>query len=219
MEIDPTQLAVKDRYKLLIGAFVPRPIGLVSTVSPDGRHNLAPFSFFTPVGSNPMTVLFCPANRPDGGEKDSLRNAKPEAEGGTGELVVNLAVEGYASRVAGAGEALPYGESEFDLVGLTPAPSRHVRAPRVAESPLAFECRTLQVVRTNPGAAGGGNLVLAEVVWLHAHPEIVDERRRVDPDLLAAIGRMGGLEYCRTRDRFSLPVGRAALERLDPTGD
>lgn len=217
MHIDPTRLEVSERYKLLVGSVVPRPIGLVSTVSPDGRPNLAPFSFFTAVGSNPMTMLFCPANRPDGGDKDTLRNALPEAEGGTGEFVVNLAVEAYANLVAAAAEGLPYGESEFELTGLTTAPCGLVRPPRVAESPISFECRTKQVIRTNPGQPGGGNVVLGEVLLVHLADGLLDERLHVDPDLLAAVGRMGGLTYCRTRERFSLPVGREALE-LPPLG-
>src|ERR1051325_3658365 len=100
MEIDPAKIALENRYKLLIGCIVPRPIAFVSTISPDGRLNLAPFSFFNGVGSDPMTLLFCPANKPDGSEKDSLRNAKPIAEGGLGEFVVNLASEPYATKVA-----------------------------------------------------------------------------------------------------------------------
>ena len=93
--------------------------------------------------------------------------------------------------------------------------SRVVAPPRVAESPVAFECRTLQVVRTNPGAPGGGNLVLGEVVFIHVDDALLDEAWHVDPDKLRAIGRMGGPEYCRTRDRFALPRGRAALSERD----
>lgn len=212
MELDPSQLVAPDRYKLLIGCIVPRPIALVSTCSPAGRLNLAPFSFFCGVGSNPMTLLFCPANKPDGSEKDSLRNAKPVAEGGAGEFVVNVASTAYATKVAAAAEPLGYGESEFELAGLTPAPSRLVKAPRVAESPVAFECRTLSVVRTNAGRALGGNIVLGEVVHVFVRDDLINERLHTDPAKLDAIGRMGGLTYCRTRDRFEMPMGRAALE-------
>jgi flavin reductase (DIM6/NTAB) family NADH-FMN oxidoreductase RutF len=212
MDLDPLSLAVADRYKLLIGCIVPRPIAFVSTASLDGRLNLAPFSFFNGVGSDPLALLFCPANKADGSEKDSLRNAKPVAEGGTGEFVVNVATETYATRVAAAAEPLPYGESEFDLVGLTPAPSVRVRPPRVAESPVAFECRTLQVVRLNPGVAAGGNIVIGEVVRIHLAEGLVNERFHVDPAHLAAIGRMGGRGYCRTRDRFEMPMGVEALD-------
>lgn len=212
MEFDPADLTVAERYKLLIGAVTPRPIAFVSTIAPDGAHNLAPFSFFNAVGSNPMTVLFCPANTPEGGEKDSLRNAKPTDEGGTGEFVVNVATHELARRVAGAAEPLPLGESEFDLVGLTPAPSRVVRAPRVGESPVSFECRTTRVIRTNPGEPGGGNIVIGEVVFIHVRDGLVNDRFHVDMAAVDSIGRMGGTAYCTTRDRFDLPAGRAALE-------
>jgi len=82
---------------------------------------------------------------------------------------------------------------------------------RFAESPIAFECRTLQVIRTNPGKPSGGNIVIGEVVWVHADPAIIDERLRIDPERLQAVGRMGGMEYTHTRDRFALPWGAAAL--------
>ncbi|MHC4128634.1 MAG: flavin reductase family protein [Planctomycetota bacterium] len=213
MEISPDDLSPRERYKLMIGCVVPRPIALVSTVSADGRFNLAPFSFFNGVGSNPMTVMFCPANRPDdGGDKDTLRNCKPSEEGGVGQFVVNAAVEAYRHRVAAAAEALDYGDSEFELVGLTPAPSRVVKPPRVAEAPWAFECETVQVIRTNPGVPGGGNAVLGRVVHVWARDDVVNERLIVDPEALGAVGRMGGFSYCTTRDRFEMPVGRPALE-------
>lgn len=213
MELDPQQLAPPDRYKLLIGAIVPRPIALVSTISPDGASvNLAPFSFFAGVGSNPMTLLFCPVNNADGSEKDTLRNAKPADEGGTGEFVVNVASEPYARRVAAAAEPLAYGTSEFELAGLTPASCARVRAPRIAESPVSFECATLQVIRTNPGVPGGGNIVLGRVVHIHARDGLLNERLHTDPQQLAAFGRMGGLSYCTTRQRFELPMGARALE-------
>ena len=212
IDIDPSSISVAERYKLLIGAVAPRPIAFVSTVSPDGAPNLAPYSFFNAVGSNPMTMLFCPANTPEGGEKDSLRNAKPVDEGGVGEFVVNIASASMARQVAGAAEALEYGESEFDLVGLTPAPSVAVAPPRVAEAPVAFECVTDRVIRTNPGEPGGGNVVIGRVVRAHAAPGLVNERMHVDPAALDSIGRMGGAAYCFTRERFELPVGRDALE-------
>jgi flavin reductase (DIM6/NTAB) family NADH-FMN oxidoreductase RutF len=212
MEIRPQDLAVRDRYKLLIGTIVPRPIAVVSTLSPDGATNLAPFSFFCGVGSNPMTLAFCPGNKADGSEKDTLRNCSPEEEGGTGEFVVNVATEAWARQMAAAAEELPHGVSEFDLTRLTPVAGRVVAPPRVAESPVAFECRTLQVIRTNPGVAAGGNLVLGEVVFVHLDDELINDRWHVDAERLSAVGRMGGADYCRTRDRFSMPRGRAAIE-------
>jgi flavin reductase (DIM6/NTAB) family NADH-FMN oxidoreductase RutF len=211
MERSPNGLTVAERYKLLIGCITPRPIAVVGTVSPDGRPNLAPFSFFAGVGSNPMTVLFCPANTDAGEEKDTLRNAKPVGEGGTGEFVVSVATEEIIRRVAAAAEPLPYGQSEFELAGLSPEPAAVVRAPRVRESPIALECRTLQVIRTNPGAPAGGNIVLGEVVHVFVRDDLVNERMHID-QALGTVGRMGGTSYCRTRDRLDIPMGRRALE-------
>lgn len=214
MDFDPARLAQADRYKLLIGAIVPRPIAFVSTISPDGRLNLAPFSFFAGVASEPMSVLFCPANRPDGGEKDTLRNALPPEEGGVGEFVVNTASESYERLMAACAEPLPYGESEFDFAGLSPVPSSVVRPPRVGEAPLSFECRTMQVIRLAPGVPGGGNIVIGRVVHVHAREGVVNERFHTDPVALRAIGRMGGIGYSRTADpvhRFEMPMGAQAL--------
>ncbi len=218
MEFSPDSLALADRYKLLIGCVVPRPIAFVSTISLEGKLNLAPFSFFNGVGANPMTIIFCPANRPDGSEKDTLRNCKPISEGGTGQFVVNAAVEEYAREIAAAAEPLPFGESEFDLTGLETVPSVHVKPPRVARTPWCFECETIQVVRTNPGAPSGGNIVIGKVIHIHIADHLVNERWHVDAGRLRAIGRMGGLGYTRTTDRFEMPMGKRALGIPDPIG-
>ncbi|MCE7974775.1 MAG: flavin reductase family protein [Leptolyngbya sp. PLA1] len=208
MELDPAELTQPERYKLLIGGITPRPIALVSTVAPSGVRNLAPFSFFAGVGSNPMTLLFCPANNDKGEEKDTLRNCKPRHEGGTGEFVVCVVPRALVAQAALAAEPLPPEESEFDLTGLTPAPSVAVAPPRVAESPLAYECVTEQVIRTNPGARGGGNIVIGRVVRVHAHDGVINDRLHIDPAVLDTVGRMGGLTYCTTRERFEQRMGR-----------
>lgn len=215
MELDPRSLDIADRYKLLIGGIVPRPIAFVSSRSTDihgGRLNLAPFSFFAGVSSNPMTILFCPSNKPDGSDKDTLRNVLPVAEGGRGEFVVNIVSHAFARQMAACAEELPFGEPEFDLSGLTTRASVKVDPPGVAESLLSLECVTQRVLRMNPGAPGGGNIVIGEVVWVHAADGLVNERHHVDPALLDAVGRMGGMGYCTTRDRFEMPMGRRALE-------
>jgi flavin reductase (DIM6/NTAB) family NADH-FMN oxidoreductase RutF len=180
--------------------------------TPEGAYNLAPFSFFSAVGSNPMTMLFCPATKADGSDKDTLKNSVPREEGGTGQFVVNVATEDYARQVAAAAEMLPHGESEFDLTGLTPLPSTKVRPPRVAESPISFECETVHVLRTAPGEPASGNIVMGRVVCMHIDEALINEQFHVDAAGLKAIGRMGGPEYCRTRDRFKMPRGREALK-------
>jgi flavin reductase (DIM6/NTAB) family NADH-FMN oxidoreductase RutF len=206
VEISPAELSGTERYKLLIGGILPRPIAVVSTVDGEGRPNLAPFSFFNGIGSDPMTLLFCPSNKPDGAEKDSLRNADA-----SGEFVVNVAPDRIIEKVAAAAEPLPAGQSEFEFAGLDPAPSRVVAPPRLSVSPLSYECRTLQVLRLNPGVSGGGNVVIGEVVHVFVEDDLIDERYRIDPAGLDLVGRMGGFEYARTRDRFRVRAGAAAL--------
>ena len=87
-----------------------------------------------------------------------------------------------------------------------------VEPPRLAESPWSFECETVQIIRTNPGVPGGGNIVVGRVMHVFVRDDLVNERMHIDPTKLAAIGRMGGLGYCRTGDRFEMPMGRDALE-------
>jgi len=225
MHLDPAHLSQPDRYKLLIGGIVPRPIAFVSTISKSGALNLAPFSFFAGVASEPMSLLFCPANNADGSIKDTLRNiaegspdfAPSSAAGdwpGGGEFVVNIVSEAFERQMAACAEPLPYGHSEFDLAGLTPAPSTIVAPPRVAQSPLSFECRALRIIRLAPGAPAGGNIILGQIVHIHAADGLISDRYHVDPGMLTAIARMGGSGYVRTSDpttRFEMPNGRAAL--------
>lgn len=215
-ELDPAELSAKDRYKLIIGCVTPRPIAFVSSVSPDGRTNLAPFSFFNAAGADPMTLLFCPVTTPEGGDKDTLRNVALPEEGGVGQFVVNVAVEAYARQVSAAAAELPYGDSEFDMAGFTPAPSRVVKPPRVEESPVSFECETTHVIRLAPGVPTSGTIVVGEVVHVWIREDLVNERLHVDPERLQTIGRMGGAAYCRTRDRFDLVRGEEALRSEPP---
>jgi len=214
MEFDPADLPVALRYNLMIGTIVPRPIAVVGTASPDGRPNVAPFSFFMGCGSNPMCLVVSVANPPGGaGEKDTLRNAKPVEEGGTGVFTVSVATEDTLARIVACAEPLPYGESEFDLAGLTPTWGTKVRAPRVRESPVSYECRTRQLVRMAPGVEGASTLIIGEVVHVHLDDALAHERYHIDPAKLRAVGRMGGPDYCTTRERAPLPYGRGALAK------
>lgn len=211
MEIDPASLTAGERYNLLTGVVIPRPIAFVSTVSPDGRTNLAPYSFFTGAGAAPMALVFCPTTRDDGGDKDTLRNLLPPEEGGVGEFVVNAAVIEHAREINAAAANLPADESEFDLTGLTPLPSALVRPPRVAEAPVSFECRTIRVVRLAPGVPTSGVVVIGEVVHIWIDEALVGERMHVDPLLLAPLARLAGGAYTRLHDTFSMARGVEAL--------
>ncbi len=217
---DATELDAAARYKYLIGGIAPRPIAVVGTRSSAGVPNVAPFSFFAGVGSTPWSLLFCPANQsaPGGPEKDSLANAKPKSEGGTGVFSVSVAAAAIIRQVVATSEPLPPEADEFDAAGLASMECDRIAAPRVAQSPLAFECITRSVTRLAPGVPGGANIVVGEVVRVHVRDGVWQDRHRVDPVALDAIGRMGGLTYCTTTDRFELPMGLAALTSPLPRG-
>lgn len=198
MVIDPEAAGTQNIYKLMIGIIVPRPIAFVSTLSADGVRNLAPFSFFTAVSANPPVIAFSPMVRgSDGQQKDTLRNIEE-----TREFVVNIVSEGFAEQMNLCSGEYPPEVDEFALSALTPVASDLVKPPRVAESKAQMECRLVQVVHVSPKPLGG-SIVLGEVVRFHVSEAVLDGYR-VDPDLLNAIGRMGGPTYVRTGDRFNL---------------
>ncbi|MFZ0745808.1 MAG: flavin reductase family protein [Terracidiphilus sp.] len=199
---DPAACESRQMYKLMTGIIVPRPIALVSTVDSHGVANLAPFSFFTGVGSVPPTVLFCPTLRAHPGteadqRKDTLRNVEE-----THEFVVNVVSEAIAAGANAAAAEVAPEVDEFQLAGLTPLASEVVRAARVAESPAQMECRLLQIIYTRH-VPGGGVIVLGEVVRFHVREDLFDDFR-VDPGGLDAVGRMAGNTWVRTRDRIEL---------------
>lgn len=198
-EIDVADMTEHQRERLLLWSVVPRPIAMVSTVSPDGAINLAPFSYYTAVGYDPMALLFCAGKRSDGTEKDSCRNARPPAEGGTGEFTVNVLVEDLSAAATTSAQPLPHGESEYELANLKPIPGTRVRSPRVDGSPIALECRTTAVV-----PVGNHFVVIGEVVHVTAESGMVDDTGfHVDLDKLGPVGRMGAADYVRTADRFA----------------
>jgi flavin reductase (DIM6/NTAB) family NADH-FMN oxidoreductase RutF len=201
LAIDPAQQATRDIYKLMTGIIVPRPVALVSTIDRNGTANVAPFSFFSGVGSAPPTLLFCPVLRPDIGSlsarKDSLRNVEE-----TGEFVANVVSEALAEAANATAAEVPPEVDEFQLAGLTPIPSEIVKPPRVAESPVQMECKLLQVIYTAK-RAGGGVIVLGEIVRFHVREDLFDNFR-VDATGLDAVGRMAGNTWVRTQDRVEL---------------
>ena len=198
LSINPADHQVQEIYKLMVGLIVPRPVALVSTVDRDGVPNAAPFSFFSGVGSNPPTVLFCPSLRSSGDHrKDTLRNVEQ-----TGEFVINIVSSAIAAAANATAADVGPEVDEFQLSGLTPIPSEVVRPPRVAESPAQMECKLLEIVFTKQ-APGAGVIVLGEIVRLHIRADL-EQNFRIDPEKLDAVGRMAGNTWVHTRERFDL---------------
>lgn len=199
LESQPDALPWRSVYKLLTGAIVPRPIGWISSIDGQGRPNLAPFSFFNVVSANPPHVLFCPGVRESNGmAKDTLYNVHE-----TGEFVVNIVTEDLAEAMNITAADVPPGEDEFALAGLTPASSYAVRAPRVAESPIHFECRLSQIVEISD-QPGGGRIVIGRVVHIHVEDEFLIGSDKIDIPKLRPIGRLAGAAYTRVNDVFEL---------------
>jgi flavin reductase (DIM6/NTAB) family NADH-FMN oxidoreductase RutF len=198
LAFDPAKHSPGEIYKLMIGAIVPRPIALVSSVDEANVRNLAPFSYFTACSSNPPVVVFCPILRPlPPTAKDTLRNIMA-----TREFVVNIVSEEFVERMNATAATVGPEVDEFALSGLTPIASDLIKPARVAESQVQMECRLLQIVQVSD-KPGGGSLVLGEVKRFHVNQDLI-ENFRIDPDKLRAVGRMAGSTYVRTTDRFDL---------------
>lgn len=199
MIIDPAKQDLRANYKLLIGSVVPRPIAFVSTVDADGAPNLAPFSFFTGAVPAPPTVVFAPLRRfSDGQEKDTIRNIRA-----TGEFVVNVVTEGLVERANDTAVEFAPDVDEFAETGLSTAPCEVVSAPRVAESPVSMECRLTQIVDLGAEEAGGGALVIGEVVRFHVRDDLLEDGR-IDTGLMKPVGRLAGAEYTKLGERFTI---------------
>lgn len=198
VSLDFATLPPQDRYKLLIGAIVPRPIAFVSTVNAQGVGNLAPFSFFTGVSSNPPCLVFAVTRKSDGGKKDTLRNIEA-----TKSFVVNTVSEWMAEPMNQASGDYPYGVDEMSKVGLTALPSIKVKAPRVKEAAVQMECVLHQLVEIGDGQPGSSTLVIGQIVMMHVLNEAYDQGK-IRIEALQPIARLAGTGYSRQGEIFHL---------------
>lgn len=196
IELDLEHADADRAYPLLISLVTPRPIAFVTTLSPEGKINAAPFSFFNVLGAQPPIVAFAPGDRDNGTPKDTALNIRA-----THEFVVNLVDESIAQAMNKCAASLPYGENELVHAGLTTAPSSLVKPPRIVEAPASLECvewGTLQI--------GNNRVIIGVVKRLHLREELYDaEKKRVRSEKFQVIGRMAAPHwYCHTRDRFEM---------------
>lgn len=198
MKTFTTDGAFADNYKFLIGSIIPRPIAVISTLNVDGSNNLAPFSFFTAVSASPMIVAFSPMIRSsDASFKDTVKNILRERQ-----FVVNFCTEDNYKQVNLASTELATGEDEYVFSGLTPIESQVVRARRMKESPVHFECelRDMLCYGTHPGA---GSLITGEVKLVHVDESIM-ENGKILTNRLKAVGRGAGNDWFKTDHIFEL---------------
>ncbi len=190
----------REVYQLLTRVVAPRPIAFVSSLDPEGGGNLAPFSFFSMGGLNPPSLVFCPVNTRDGFVKDTVRNIET-----TGEFVVNVVTRSMAEAMNQASWTYPPESDEFDEVGFTRAASDLVAPPRVAESPVAIECRLHRILRHGEGALAS-NYIIGEALKVHVDEAVMDAGSP-DARKLDLVGRLGADWYVHVEPEslFELP--------------
>ncbi|CAN7701373.1 flavin reductase family protein [Bosea sp. LjRoot237] len=204
---DFAALTPRERYKLLIGAVVPRPIALVTTVDRAGIVNAAPFSFFNCLSADPAILALGVEYRPTGAQKDTGRNVRE-----TLAFTVNIVSDALVAGMNVCAVPFEPGTDELAEAGLTAMPGEKVPCPWIGEAPAAFECRH----HTTLGIGNSREIILGEVVYAHFRADTVNERLHVDPAALDAVGRMGGQGYATTRDYFDLPTLSVDDWKADP---
>ena len=204
MIVSPSDLSHSELYGILLNSVAPRPIAWVSTISASGELNLAPFSFFNAVCVDPPLLAFAPGLRaprqPEVGHgeaKDTLRNVRE-----TREFVVNIVTYELAEAMNLTSGEYDASVNEFEVAKVTPAPSKIVRPPRVAESPVSFECRLHQILDFSQRPTSS-SLVIGQVVSIHLDDAHIKDGK-LDRNSLDLIGRMGGIQYTRTTQRFEM---------------
>ena len=197
MHLELAQLPALERYKLLIGLVIPRPIAWISTRSANGVANCAPFSFFNVFSEDPPLCVVGVNPRSDGAMKHTLKNIRR-----TREFVVNLADESTANAMHVSSYEFTEEESEFEKTGLTQAPALRVQHPRIAEAAASLECRLYKLLEISATR----ELVLGEIVEVHARDGIIDPKtKRISEENYRPVGRLFANRYCTTRQRFNLP--------------
>jgi flavin reductase (DIM6/NTAB) family NADH-FMN oxidoreductase RutF len=196
LHFDFAELTERQRYKLLIGTVIPRPIAFVSTVDRNGRRNAGPFSFFNVLTHDPAIVAIGVENYGDMRFKDTSRNIRD-----TGEFTVHIVDEALVKQMEIC--AIKFGPEvdEIAEAGLTTVPGLNVKSPRILEAPAALECRrymTLELGRAR-------EIILGEVLGVFVREDAIDpESLHIDQIKMDAIGRMGGHTYASTKEQFDI---------------
>ncbi len=198
VHFDFAALSARDRYKVLIGTVIPRPIAFVTTIDECGQVNAAPFSFFNCLSADPAIVAIGVENHDDMSYKDTGRNIRH-----TEQFTVNIVDDAIAHQMNICAVPFAPGVDELAKAGLTAIPGTHVQCPRIGEAPASLECKryvTLELGRSR-------EIILGQVLAVFVREGLVDpDKKYVDQRGMDALGRMGGHGYVRTRDYFDLPT-------------
>lgn len=206
--INPKEVSVGTFYQFMTGSIAPRPVAFASTIDQNGKVNLSPFSYFNAFGSNPPILIFSPARSArDNSNKHTLENVREVAE-----VVINIVNYAMVEQMSLASCSYEKGVNEFVKAGFTELPSVLVKPPRVAESPVTFECKVQQIIET--GTEGGaGNLVICEIILAHFSHAILTEDGRIDTRKMDVVGRMGGDWYCRASGDALFEIPKPSVKK------
>lgn len=192
LRIDPKEIKTGVLHSYMLGSIAPRPIAFASTLDKEGNPNLAPFSFFNAFGSNPPTVVFSPARRVrDNTTKHTLENIYE-----TGEVVINVVNYAMVQQMSLASTEYPKGVNEFVKAGFTPIASELIKPFRVKESPVQMECKVVEVKEMGD-QGGAANLIICEILLMHISDDVLTPEKKIDPNKIDLVARMGGDLYCR----------------------
>ncbi|HPD64134.1 MAG TPA: flavin reductase family protein [Bacteroidia bacterium] len=208
MIINPSEISLIRLQEILAASVAPRPIALVSTIDPEGRSNLSPFSFFNSFSINPPVLIFSPSRRVrDNTVKHTYENLKevPEA-------VINVVTYSIVEQVNLSSTEYPKEVNEFVKSGLTPIPSETVRPFGVKESPVRFECKVLEIIELG-NEGGAGNLVVCRIERIHLENTVLNEKGNIDPHQIDLVGRLGENYYCRASGNAVFEVKKPLLTK------
>lgn len=192
LDIEPGTIATKDLHAYMLHSVAPRPIAFVSTLDDEGVPNLAPYSFFNAFSSHPPTLIFSSNRRvKDNTTKHTLANAQREKE-----VVINVVSYSIVRQMALTSIEYPIGVNEFNKAGLGVLSSKKVKPPRVAESPVQFECSVEQIIPLGE-EGGAGNLIICRILLMHINRYVLNQEGKIDPHKIDLCGRMGGELYVR----------------------
>lgn len=198
MQFDPQQIDQRAIYKLLTGSVIPRPIGWISSLSPDGIHNLAPFSYFNAVGEDPPHVMFSTV-RSNNSNKDTLNNVLA-----TKEFVVNMVTEETVEKMNRTSEIVAPEINEFELAGLTPIASIKVKPARVAESPITMECQLVHHYTLEGHQHGGATILIGKIVMFHIDESVLLDDYKINMLTYKPVARLAGANYSKLGEIFSI---------------
>jgi flavin reductase (DIM6/NTAB) family NADH-FMN oxidoreductase RutF len=198
MQLDPRELEQTAIYKLLTGIVIPRPIGWISTISEDGIHNLAPFSYFNAVGDDPPHIMFSTVHS-NNLNKDTLNNVLA-----TKQFVVNMVTEDLLEQMNRTSQPIAANESEFELAGLTPIASSLIKPPRVKECKITMECEMVHHYKLENSKTGGATIVIGKIIMFHIDESVLLDNYKINLETYKPISRLAGSNYSKLGEIFSI---------------